>query len=84
MKFREHRGNYDDSMETVVELKDKFELIDHLHELLLYCEGGPHNFPSHHLKVERYVMDGRNGWDTHIVTVDGYGVMGYTDGPVEA
>lgn len=35
-----------------------------------------------HIDVSPYVFDDRNGWDTYIVTVEGYGVLGYTDGPV--
>jgi hypothetical protein len=31
--------------------------------------------------VEPYGFDRRIGWDTHLVTIDGYGVWGMTDGP---
>jgi hypothetical protein len=31
--------------------------------------------------VEPYVFDDRINWDTHLVTIDGYGVWGMTDGP---
>jgi len=37
------------------------------------------------VKVEKYGegIDTRIGWNTHIVTVDGHGVFGMTDGPLQ-
>ena len=35
------------------------------------------------ITVEQYTYDERNDWDTYIVSVEGYGVVGYTDGPIE-
>lgn len=32
--------------------------------------------------VEPYGYDDRCGWDVHLVTIDGYGVYGMTDGPL--
>ncbi len=32
--------------------------------------------------VEPYGFDERINWQTHIVTLTGYGVLGYTDSPV--
>ncbi|AHC30525.1 hypothetical protein CC53_gp108 [Rhizobium phage vB_RleS_L338C] len=33
--------------------------------------------------VKPYGWDERIGWETHIVLVSGYGVFGFTDGPLE-
>lgn len=35
------------------------------------------------MRVEPRGYDSRIGWDTHIVTVDGWGVVGMTDGPAD-
>lgn len=78
MKFREHRGGLDDSLKTVVEVTDR-------EALALYCANllRPFNVPclAECLQVERYGFDERIDWDTHIVTLPGYGVLGFTDGP---
>lgn len=78
MKFREHRGQLGDSMETVKELPDRAALIDHLYASFPQ----PLNFEN--IKIEPYFMepDVRIDWDqTYIVTLDGIGVIGFTDGP---
>lgn len=44
----------------------------------------PYNFTFHpsDFKVVPYSgVDSRNGWNTHIVHLAGYGVLGFTDGP---
>jgi hypothetical protein len=70
MKFREHRGSYDGSMATTVEIDPTKEAIaKHL------------GLPAKDIIVLRYVFDARNGWDTHSVTNDS-GVLGFTDGPI--
>lgn len=80
MKFREHRALLDEAMETVVELKDRADLLRHLQKL---AEPWPTHPPvtDTTVHVEPYGFDKRIGWDTHIVTLDGYGVLGFTDGP---
>jgi hypothetical protein len=83
MKFREHRGGFEDSMSTTVEVSDRAALMAHFRKL---AEPWP-TFPpitDDTVHIESYYgIDERNGWDTHIVTLDGYGVLGFTDGPVE-
>lgn len=77
MKFREHRGGYHDSMETVVELPDRAALIEHIRGLL-----SPYEFhfePADITVAPYFGMDPRNGWDTHIVHLRRYGVIGFTD-----
>jgi hypothetical protein len=79
MKFREHRGGLDASMATVVEFQNRAELLEHCQVLL-----GPYKFlfSDPHLQIFPYVHDNRIGWDTHIVIIQGYGPIGFTDGPV--
>lgn len=76
MRFREHRGSLEDSLKTTVELKDGRALLE-------YATGKLGPFPPKSLRVKHYCFDERVGWDTHIVMIKGYGVFGFTDGPVE-
>jgi hypothetical protein len=79
MKFREHNGLLDDSMQTVVELPDGAALLQHLQNLL-----APWDFPvtPETLHVTHYAYDARIHWDTYVVTLDKYGVLGFTNCPV--
>ena len=78
MKFREHREGLAESMATLVELPDRASLVGHCQNLLAPFD---FVFESSALKVKPYSgPDARIGWDsTNIVTIDGYGVMGFTD-----
>lgn len=81
MKFREHRGGYDDSMATLVELPDRAALVEHVDNLHA-CFIHPYDFSK--MQVEPYYMqrDTRCGWkETYIVVLPGYGPIGYTDTP---
>lgn len=88
MRFREHRGSLADSMETVVSFDQGRDALIRYCQLLLKPYG--YEFDSSQFHVEPYGSpDGRAfrdsrvdpPWDTHLVTIDGYGVMGFTDGP---
>lgn len=82
MLFREHRGGYAESMATEVRLTDRASLVAHVSQLL-----DPFGFKfddrATPIKVEHYGKDNRStGWkDTYIVTLAGYGVLGFTNGP---
>lgn len=79
MKFRPQRGSLDAAMAEAQEFAGRAELVAHITEEL-----APWGFvvtPTM-VHVEKYGgIDKRIGWDTYIVTVDGYGVFGFTDGP---
>ena len=84
MKIREHRGSLAESMETVCEIEPTLEaVVDHMHADKgwpgLYAKVTPET-----VRVEKYGSgtDPRIGWNTHIVTIEGYGVYGFTDGPI--
>ncbi len=80
MKFREHRGGLSASMQTVVEVADHAALLEHIAKLLQpYPTAPPVTADTVHIKP--YCYDERIEWDNHIVTLDGYGVLGFTDGP---
>lgn len=82
MKFRFHRGLLADSMTTVVEIPPTIEALCDLLAAEFRC------FPSTpkiggHVHVEAYAYDRRIDWHTYIVTLDGYGVVGFTDGRLQ-
>lgn len=81
MKFREHRGSFEDSMQTEVHIKDREQLLQHLKNLLEPWPTAP-PVTEDTVRIEPYYgVDPRNGWDTHLVYLKGYGVMGFTDSP---
>ena len=75
MKFREHRGHLYDSMQTLVEVADRKALVEHINKLY---QGYP-PVTEETLRIEPYGRDDRINWDTYIVTLPGYGVIGMTD-----
>lgn len=81
MKFREHRGALADSMKTLVELPDRVALVEHCRKLLAPFR---FQFDAATLEVQPYGIgrgDDRIGWKKiYIVTIKGYGVIGFTDG----
>ena len=80
IKFREHRGTLDDSMKTVIELRDRPQLIRHLRNLL----------PTSIEVTEATVtikfysgFDSRIEWrETYMVQIRNFGVAGFIDGPI--
>jgi hypothetical protein len=76
---REHRGLLTESMETVREVKDRQELLELIRDQL-----APFSLDVKvdQLQVKPYIFDSRIGWDTHLITIDGYGVWGMSDGPL--
>lgn len=82
MRVREHRGLLCDSLNTAREIAPTQAAVTAwIAELLK-------SFPDLLVRedlvhVEPYGWDERIGWDTHIVLLDGYGVFGFTDGPLQ-
>ena len=86
MRFREHRGQLDDSMATLVTVRDRQELVEHCKKVLEpYNEWNLfHEIKFDQLEIKEYFMqpDKRIGWEhTYLVTIPGYGVMGFCDEP---
>lgn len=78
-KFRDHKGSLSESMKTVQEFKSKQDLIDYArNELSKFSV----EFEDCLLRIRNYGYDKRTGWNTHIVVIEGYGVFGFTDGPL--
>ncbi len=75
MRVREHAGTLVDSLTTVFNIDTKKELLDEINERM-----------GLHLELDDIAFvyqgtDSRIHWDTYLVSVRGYGVFGYTDGP---
>ena len=73
-KYREHRGSLSESMKTVQEFETKQDLINYLKQNFSVP------FYGYNLRLDHYCMDKRINWDTYIVTIKGFGVVGFTDG----
>ena len=74
-KFRQHRGGYAESMATVV---DAGTLAD-VEQIVNGFLSGPSTKGRVEVKPYSSGVDSRNGWDTHVVLLDG-SVVGFTDG----
>lgn len=73
IKYREHRGSFEESMDTVVDVSDMEDLIKYIKNKQPYLD------TSKNIEIEYYGIDYRNNWITFMVTVDGK-VAGFTDG----
>jgi hypothetical protein len=85
MKFREHRGSLADSMATVVEVDGERGLLMHIMHLLerYYPARTYEDYQRvFHVTVKPYGYDERIKWDAHMVYLEGYGPIGFTDGPL--
>ena len=74
--FRSQRGSLEESMRTVVDLRNRADLLEHLRRIL-----APMPVPPRRVGVRYYCYDARIGWPTFLVTVDGQAV-GFTDGRI--
>lgn len=81
IRARYHRGSYDDSMDTCVLINlTKKAMID----WIMAEVGGVKVVLEKRIRITAYGgVDPRNNWDTHIVEVDGVGVVGFIDGPFD-
>lgn len=88
-KFRWHRGGFDDSMSTTVEVNSMAELqtifneafaVPNLNPIPLELKITPHCVA---FKRSRFInnIEPRTGWNLHIVECNG-SLHGYTDGPL--
>ena len=86
MRFREHRGGLAESMDTLVTFhppNERDKMIAYIRGLLWPFD---HLVIAKDVKLRQYTPDGdkRIGWDQlYIVTLEGYGVVGFTDGPCD-
>lgn len=74
MKYRPHKGGFDESMELTIE-------VNTLEELRKEIEKDYGKFDE--ITIGYYCYDPRNMWETYIVTIqvgDQFWPVGYTDG----
>ncbi len=74
IKYRDHRGSLDESMKTVQEFETKQDLVKYLKENCVVP------FYGYNLRMDHYCFDKRINWDTYIVTIKGFGVVGFANG----
>lgn len=82
MRYRPHKRSLEESMKTVATFKNLAALIFYMREVELKPYG--FHFNDSQVRIAPYYGDDdRIGWkDVHIVTIDGYGVMGFVEGPL--
>jgi hypothetical protein len=82
MRYRQHKGSLADSMATECEVDGRDGLIRQLRRE--FRNWPTIEFPDDAVRIEPYHCDDdRIGWkDVHIVTIDGYGVAGFCEGPL--
>lgn len=81
MKYRPHRASLADSMADLVEIDGTRDALIELIRTELRPWPTMDHFPQTAIHVSSYGgPDARIGWDqVFIVTLDGYGVLGFTD-----
>lgn len=82
MKIRLHRGGLKESMGTVADIEPtKYAVAEYVSSVLHSTE----RVIPDEVHVDKYGegIDYRIGWDTHIVSIDGIGVVGFTDGKLQ-
>ena len=82
VRLREHRGTLSDSLATVIDIEPTHAAVtSHVRRIL-----EPYGLIVAESAVGIAPYEGSYGAsfdeNTHIVTVEGYGVFGFTDGPV--
>jgi hypothetical protein len=75
--FRPHRGGFDESMALVEEVPTLCELTNIAGKIVNGLVSGGM------IRCSHYCFDERNKWNTYIITVDGVGVIGFTNGPIK-
>jgi hypothetical protein len=80
MKIRPHRRLLDEAMAEVKEIEATMEAVRRWADESFGVMQPP---DLSGIEVKHYTYDARIKWDTYIVTLPGWGVLGFTDGPVE-
>lgn len=77
MRFRFHRGTLEDSLKTLVNFKNKEELYK------IICDSFKDfdfKFNIENIEFKHQGYDERCNWDTYLVHIKNYGVIGQSDG----
>lgn len=79
-RIREHRGSLYESLKTMRAVNGSREDLFAIVQKSLEPFGRA--LTPDLLTVSKYHWDARIGWDTHLITIEGYGVWGMADGPL--
>lgn len=77
IKYRDHRHTLDESMKTVQESRTKKEFYDYIRESI-----SPFDFRTEKLRRAWYGWDQRIQWNTYLISLEDYGVLGMADGDI--
>ena len=77
--YRPHRGSLKDSMKLVVEVEDMKSLVKEIQFDHITIDDKYINENTVHIQPYE-ILDSRTNWNTHVVTIDGYGAVGFTNG----
>lgn len=78
--YRDHHGGLDWSMKTIQEFENREALVKYLQDSLDQFNT---KRDCSNITIEPYGFDPRIDWDCHIVHLKDWGVLGFTNGPVE-
>ena len=76
MRFRFHKSTIADSLETQIEVLSKEDLFNAIKE---YLKPFVFDFCIDDIECSYYGFDNRINWDTYLITLKNYGVIGMTD-----
>lgn len=80
MKVRPHRRLLDEAMAEVQEIEPTMDALRKWADAS-FGEMQPPDLSN--LALNHYTYDARIEWDTWIIVLPGFGVLGFTDGPVQ-
>ena len=81
MLYRDHRGSLNESMKTLTKIKGRGDLIAHLQKSWPFTVTTMLDLRKIEIKPYHTKPDTRIGWEeTWIVTLPGFGVLGFTNG----
>jgi hypothetical protein len=82
MLYRPHRGVLADSMAEVKTFSSKAELVEYLENDLRHWPDLDH-LDVNSIHADYVCFDARVGWQTYNVILDGYGVLGQCNEPLD-
>lgn len=80
MKLRKRLIPFEASMATVIDIEPTVEAI--ITEIMKTFPNIPVSVTDKTVHVVPYGYDGKSGWNTYSVSIDDWGVYGFTDGPL--
>ena len=80
MKYRPHKRSLEDSMAQCVDIEPtKAAVADRFNASIV---SGP-AVEAKNITCRHYVFDDRINWETYIITEPNWGVLGFSNGPIE-